>query len=68
MKIKYNIKSLFVFVFLISTLSVTAANPQIIFPDNVDDETPAAPIDGFIGLGIVTGIYFGVRKKKLHKE
>lgn len=45
-------------------LTCTSVNAQITFPDNVDDEAPAAPIDGFIGLGIAAGIYFGTRKRK----
>jgi hypothetical protein len=68
MKNKYSIKYLYFLVFLISTLSITTANAQIIFPDDVDDETPAAPIDGFVGLGIAAGIYFGTRKRLARKE
>jgi hypothetical protein len=68
MKNKYSIKYLCFLVFLISTLSITTANAQIIFPDDVDDETPAAPIDGFVGLGIAAGIYFGVRKRSARKN
>lgn len=68
MKNKISMKHLCFLVFLISTLSITTANAQIIFPDNVDDETPAAPIDGFVGIGIAAGIYFGVRKRTKHKE
>ncbi len=63
MKNKYNIKRLCFLVFLISTLSITTTNAQIIFPDDVNDETPAVPIDGFVGLGIAAGIYFGARKR-----
>ncbi|MFC4633103.1 PID-CTERM protein-sorting domain-containing protein [Dokdonia ponticola] len=68
MKNKYSIKYLCFLVFLISTFSITTANAQITFPDDVDDETPAAPIDGFVGLGIAAGIYFGVRKRAKHKD
>ena len=63
MKNIYKIKNLCFLVFLVSILSITTANAQITFPDDVDDETPAAPIDGFVGLGIAAGIYFGVRKR-----
>ncbi|WP_299767315.1 PID-CTERM protein-sorting domain-containing protein [uncultured Dokdonia sp.] len=68
MKNKYSIKYLCFLVFLISTLSITTANAQITFPDDVDDETPTAPIDGFVGLGIAAGIYFGARKRMTRKE
>jgi len=37
---------------------------QITFDDDVDDTTPAAPIDGLIGLGIAAGAFYGVRKIK----
>lgn len=68
MKNRYSIKHLCFVVFIISTLSITSTNAQIVFPDDVDDETPAAPIDGFIGLGIAAGAYFGIRKKIARKE
>ncbi|WP_299215808.1 PID-CTERM protein-sorting domain-containing protein [uncultured Dokdonia sp.] len=68
MKNKYSIKHLCFLVILISTFSITTANAQIVFPDDVNDETPAAPIDGFVGLGIAAGIYFGIRKKVSRKE
>lgn len=63
MKNKYSIKYLCFLIVLISTMSISTVNAQITFPDDVDDETPAAPIDGFIGIGIAAGIYFGVRKR-----
>jgi len=68
MKNKYSIKYLCFLVFLVSTLSITTANAQITFPDDVDDETPTAPIDGFVGIGIAAGIYFGARKRMTRKE
>ncbi|GGG08495.1 hypothetical protein GCM10011344_06330 [Dokdonia pacifica] len=68
MKNKYSIKYLCFLVLLVSALSITTANAQIVFPDDVDDETPAAPIDGFVGLGIAAGIYFGVRKRAAQKK
>ena len=39
------------------------ASAQISFPDNVDDEGPAAPIDGFIILGLAAGAYLGFKKR-----
>ncbi len=52
-------------IFVIATfLSVQNAQAQIIFPDDVDDEAPAAPIDGFILAGLLAGAYFGLTKKK----
>jgi hypothetical protein len=45
-------------------LSIQPANAQIGFDDDVDDEVPGAPIDGFIGLGLAAGAYFGYRKLK----
>lgn len=49
---------------LVTGLLFTAAvsNAQIVFTDNVND-VPAAPIDGFIGAGLVAGAYFILRKK-----
>jgi len=45
-------------------ITAPAAHSQIGWPDgdDVNDETPAAPIDGFIGLALVAGAYFGIRK------
>lgn len=43
---------------------VSPAQAQITFDDDVDDETPAAPIDGLLGLGIAAGAWYGVRKLK----
>jgi hypothetical protein len=44
-------------------LGSTDAYGQIGFPDNVDDEAPAAPIDGLIGVGLIAGAYLGLRRK-----
>ena len=49
------------FLFLLFTQMAMA---QISFPDDVDDEGPAAPIDGFVVIGIAAGAYFGIRKKR----
>ncbi|WP_121667840.1 hypothetical protein [Mesonia aquimarina] len=33
------------------------------FPTDVDDETPTAPIDGFISIAAAVGIYLGLKGK-----
>lgn len=38
------------------------------FGDDVDDETPAAPIDGLLGLGLVAGTAIAYRKLKKSKS
>lgn len=40
-----------------------SANAQITFPDDVDDEAPAAPIDGLIVVGLAAGAVLGLRNK-----
>ncbi len=42
--------------------TATPSQAQIAFPDDVSDETPAAPIDGFLGLGVLAGLCYGVGK------
>jgi len=32
------------------------------FFDNVNDETPAAPIDGLVGLALIAGAFYGAKK------
>ncbi|WP_035334212.1 hypothetical protein [Dokdonia sp. PRO95] len=39
------------------------AQAQIIFANDVNDEAPAAPIDGFIAIGIAAGAYIGFKKR-----
>ena len=51
-----------VFALCFWALSIQPTNAQISFDDDVDDQTPAAPIDGFIGLGLAAGAYYGYRK------
>ncbi|WP_298326137.1 PID-CTERM protein-sorting domain-containing protein [uncultured Dokdonia sp.] len=46
--------------FLVMSVGVQA---QITFPDDVDDEAPAAPIDGFIVIGLAAGAYLGLKKR-----
>lgn len=48
-------------------LGIETAQAQIDFPDDTDDEIPTAPIDGFIGLGLVAGAYYGIQKLKKKK-
>jgi hypothetical protein len=45
-------------------ITTPAAHSQISWSDgdDVNDETPAAPIDGFIAIALAAGAYFGVRK------
>ena len=38
------------------------------FDDDVDDETPAAPIDGLLGLGLIAGTAIAYRKLKKSKS
>lgn len=54
-----------IFTLILTTTSVYATGSQITFPDDVDDEAPQAPIDGFVVLGIAAGAYLGFKK---HKE
>lgn len=49
---------------LMVTTSVYASASQITFPDDVDDEAPQAPIDGFVVFGIAAGAYLGYKKHK----
>lgn len=46
-----------------------AQNPleDIFFPDDVEDEPPA-PIDGFIGIALAVGAYFGARNLRKKGE
>lgn len=60
-------KVLIVFTLCFMALSLQTAEAQITFDDDVDDEVPAAPIDGFIGLGIAAGAYYGIKNLKAKK-
>lgn len=57
-------KLTFAVAFIVFALSSAPAVAQISFDDDVDDETPAAPIDGLLGLGIAAGAWYGVKKLK----
>ncbi|TXK74039.1 hypothetical protein [Mesonia sp. HuA40] len=47
---------------ILSLTSFEAAAQFPGFDDDVDDETPAAPIDGLVALGFIAGGYLGFRK------
>lgn len=56
------IKSLLLLVCcVLFTIEVEAS--QIIFVDDVNDEAPELPIDGFAGIALATGAFIGLRKK-----
>ncbi|WP_233357745.1 hypothetical protein [Haloflavibacter putidus] len=55
--------SILIFILLISA----TANAQVTLPggiDDVDDETPAAPIGNLVWVGLIVGGYVGVKKIK----
>lgn len=57
-------RSLKIFAFAILLSISFSAHAQLPpgFDDDVDDETPAAPIDGLLGLGLVAGTAMAYRK------
>lgn len=73
-----NLKLLFAATFLVGSLSVNAqinyetnergeyeTNGGMTLPggeDDIDDETPQAPIDGFLTIGLIAGAAIGFRK------
>lgn len=73
-----NLKLLFAATFLVGSLSVNAqinyetneggeyeTNGGITLPggqDDIDDQTPPAPIDGFLTIGLIAGAAIGFRK------
>lgn len=60
LKQKKPLKFIAFVIFLCISISAQAQLPG--FPDDVDDETPAAPIDGLLGLGLVAGTAMAYRK------
>ncbi|MBT0607922.1 PID-CTERM protein-sorting domain-containing protein [Aequorivita echinoideorum] len=65
-KIYYSKKVLFTAILLVGSLY--SGHAQISNPGDVDDEVPAAPIDGFIGIGLLVGAAYGIKKKLKRKE
>ncbi|MDR6301755.1 PID-CTERM protein-sorting domain-containing protein [Mesonia maritima] len=63
----HNIKFYLIAICLLVGLTASA---QITLPggDNVDDETPAAPIDGFVGIALLAGTVFGIKKIRSSKS
>lgn len=56
-------RSLKIFAFAILLSISFSAHAQLPgFPDDVDDETPAAPIDGLLGLGLAAGTAMAFKK------
>lgn len=64
---KFTSKIVFAVAIFIYGMGIQPAQAQISFDDDVDDEVPAAPIDGLIGLGIAAGTLYGIRKLKAKK-
>jgi hypothetical protein len=52
----------FIIAAIIFLAAITNVNAQIGVPDNPED-TPAAPIDGFIGVGLIAAAALGMRRK-----
>ncbi|MNE91624.1 hypothetical protein D3C80_1892610 [compost metagenome] len=51
-------------VLLLMLFSGTRLMAQDGFDDNVDDQAPAANVDGFLILGLIAGATLGIRKMK----
>lgn len=56
------VKGIFALLFILLPLSSAFAQED--FEDDVDDETPQAFIDGFVGLGLAAGAIYGYSKLK----
>jgi hypothetical protein len=57
-------RTLIVLMLCFMALIPQLAEAQIPFDDNVDDNTPAAPIDDLIGLSLAAGAWYGIKKLK----
>lgn len=66
--ISKNIKTKLFLASLFVILSVTNLSAQDGFDPDVDDETAAAPIDGFIVAGLIAGSVLGIKKIRNSKE
>lgn len=55
---------LIVFTLCFMALSLQTAEAQIAFDDDVDDQTPAVPIDGLLGIGLAAGAWYGIKRLK----
>ncbi|MBB4119470.1 MAG: PID-CTERM protein-sorting domain-containing protein [Mesonia hippocampi] len=63
MKAKYIFPVLVIALLLVATSGYANPFDEIIFENDVDD----APIDGFIGIAMAIGAYFGVKKLRNRK-
>lgn len=68
MKTINSIYRTFIITALLLLFMAASAQAQITFVDDVNDEAPAAPIDGLLGIGIAAGAYIGLRKKYKSQE
>lgn len=55
------------FLFCLLALPAQSAMAQDPFDDNVDDTTPQAFIDGFLGLGLAAGAVYGYSRFQKNK-
>lgn len=53
----------YIFATLLLLFMSAGVQAQIIFANDVNDEAPAAPIDGFIVIGLAAGAYLGLKKR-----
>lgn len=65
MKSSFILRTFLIIAFV--TFTAQTASAQISFPDNVDDEAPAAPIDTIIIIGLAAGTLLGLGKHKTDK-